>query len=351
MQFTKKRILMFSVCAVLAAILMSSVTVSATNVEIDSNVTVSPSIISFGTVFPGEVLLQPLIVSLSNSFLADPVLDDVEYHIAQKPKPRIDSDIERAYCDAYPNNLERCYPSLCAYLSKTADAELANDTSIPAFHDPNATTSVAYGRLAKSNSDTNDNWIIDLHAPCIKDSCAQDDDTPAEYVLDPSREGIVLGCDLDIVIDHISTIELEGTIGFWKNWDVHKTYAEANITSWLSLIDVSSKWLMVESGYSVTTGSMMQLINDAFSCNGLLTSCAKKKFLAQYMVIHLNLLSGRKAAQNTYSLTSAQQTYLGLGTPAKLSDVISNIEAKSLSTRGQFLLMQSLLDLINNTGA
>src|SRR3989344_1867562 len=102
--FTQKKVLMLSVGIALAVVLMNFIDVSATHVQIDSNLSVSPNIISFSTVFPGGVHFKPLTVDLSDQFLASPIPDAVEYRILQKPKPRTDTPEERAYCAAYPND-------------------------------------------------------------------------------------------------------------------------------------------------------------------------------------------------------------------------------------------------------
>ena len=185
-------------------VLTGSIRVGAQNVSIDSNLSVSPNIISFETVFPGEVHFKPLTVDLSDSFIAEDILDDVEYQILQRTKPRVDTPAEREYCANFPNDLTRCYPSLCPYLSKTEDGTPDNDTSIEAFHDPMASSSIAFGRLAKSDNDLEDNWIIDLHTPCFKGQCDQDNPIPLEYQLDPSMHGEVFGCDLVVDILRIS---------------------------------------------------------------------------------------------------------------------------------------------------
>ncbi|MEK7630865.1 MAG: hypothetical protein AAB417_02465 [Patescibacteria group bacterium] len=189
---------------IIVGVLVSTVQVGAQVVSIDANLSISPNIISFETVFPGEVHYKPLVVNLSDSFLGEDILDDVEYRIVQKPKPRIDSPEEREYCSHFPNDLTRCYPSLCPYLSKTADNTPANDTSIPAYHDPDAPSSIAYGRLAKSDNDIEDNWVIDLHTPCFRGQCDQTNSVPEHYQLDPSMNGQVFGCDLVVEVLSIS---------------------------------------------------------------------------------------------------------------------------------------------------
>ncbi|HDZ54688.1 MAG TPA: hypothetical protein ENI19_02650 [Candidatus Nealsonbacteria bacterium] len=92
------------------------------------------------------------------------------------------------------------YPDLCAYLSKTPDGTPDNDTGVPAFHDPGQ---VAIGRLAESEQDIIDNWIIDLNVPCFEGMCAQDW-THYGWELDPELESQIFGCDLWIEVTGIS---------------------------------------------------------------------------------------------------------------------------------------------------
>jgi hypothetical protein len=185
-------------------VLAGSIEVSANHITINSNLSVTPNIISFETVFPGEIHFKPLTITLSDEFLESEIHDDVEYKILQRTKPREDSQEEREYCALFPNDYSRCYPSLCPFLSKTADEDPPNDTSIPAFHNPADPTSIVYGRLAKSDEDVVDDWIIDLHTPCFKGQCDQTSNVPPEYQLDPEFEGEIFGCDLIVEIERIS---------------------------------------------------------------------------------------------------------------------------------------------------
>jgi hypothetical protein len=205
----KKIVLVIAAGAIglMAYALANSQPVSAWHVNIDANLTVSPAVISFATVFPGEINLRPLSVNLSQDFVNSEIHDDVEYRILQKPKPREDSASERAYCVTHPTDLQRCYPSLCPYLSKEPDNQPSNDMGVPAFHDPNAPTSVALGRLAKSENDTNDQWVIDLHTPCFRGQCDQTNSVPSEYQLDPNLNGEVFGCDLVVEVTNVSYLE------------------------------------------------------------------------------------------------------------------------------------------------
>lgn len=201
-----KKILLVSVGAVAAILLFFNyINVSATQVTIDQNLSVTPNIISFTTVFPGEVNFRPLDINLSGTFLQDPYRDDVEYHISQLVMPKNTNDED--YCQSNPTDHTRCYPSLCPYLSKEADGIPGNDTGVAAFHDPLLPTSIALGRLAKSDNDTIDNWVIDLHTPCFIGECDQTNSTPPEYQLDPSLNGEKFGCNLQVIVDKISCVD------------------------------------------------------------------------------------------------------------------------------------------------
>jgi len=105
------------------------------------------------------------------------------------------SDVSTFYSLIIP-----AYPDLCAYLSKMPDGEPTNDTGVPAFHEPGQ---VAIGRLAKSDVDFVDNWIIDLNVPCFEGMCAQDW-THHGWELDPDLESQIFGCDLWIEVTGIS---------------------------------------------------------------------------------------------------------------------------------------------------
>lgn len=323
--------------------------------HINTHLSVSPSHLSYGTVFPEEVLFQNILITLSSSFLQNNSLDDVEYRIKQKVKPRDPKDA--SYCQDYPNDLARCYPTLCPYLSKEPDGNPRNDTGVAAFHDPAASSSIAVGRLAKSDNDLADSWIVDLHVPCFEGQCAQDNVVPQAYEANPALEGEMFGCELKVVVDKVSFSqrEQEGTIGFWKNWNRHNTYTQAQINGWLGTVNTASGWVLAEAGYGVDTSGMVSLINDSNSCNGSRRACAKKKFLAQCLATRLNVESGRKQLSYNYPVNSNQRSYLGLTNPDALSDIIFAIEGKlpdngTNPTRAQFVLMKNLCDTINNTG-
>ena len=90
---------------------------------------------------------------------------------------------------------------LCPFLSKHSSNR--GDISIDAFHGPIdlaswtdaiSTQYAASGDLSKANPSAT--WTIDLHSPCFKGQCAQDNVVPAEFQLPTNLEGTDFGCDL-----------------------------------------------------------------------------------------------------------------------------------------------------------
>jgi len=182
--------------------------------------------LSFGTIFPEEVLYKNFDFGFSDSFKAEDRVDDVEYVLRQKPKcgvpvPNTDP-IE--YSDFVqvtdgPNGTFVCpkdsvmLPLLCPYLSKTEldDAGKPTSNTIPAFHGPLTNWTMAdtlatqlRGRLSKASGKTSSSWMLDLHAPCFKGMCAQDNVIPPDYQADPQYESELFGCDLWIEVTNIS---------------------------------------------------------------------------------------------------------------------------------------------------
>jgi|SRR3989344_1764801 len=212
--------------------------------KIENALSVTPSEIKFGTVFPEEVLHKPVTVTLSSSFAAEDDADDVEYIIRQKPKCAITSqggtvvDLGAGTATGHPklDELDRLIidcgnpprplaedgsetwgvlPSLCPYLSKHPDItkeDGGNDGSLDSFHQPwtvvdkQIVWTDVLGRLAKSDNDTTDVWDIDLSVPCFKGMCAQDEVVPAEYELDPALEHMIFGCDLWFEVTGVSRV-------------------------------------------------------------------------------------------------------------------------------------------------
>ena len=213
--------------------------------QIENGLLVPIDDITFGTVFPQEELDKRFNVAMSQSFLDEPTMDDIEYVIRQKPKcglPQEGNPDPVVYLGfgVVKKNEEgtdfECkdqgyveLPLLCPYLSKheiTSDGTAPdgeNDSEgIPAFHglpgDWNLQTTLdtqVSGRLAKSEEDTSDTWNLDLKAPCFANHCAQDwedfvvlinpDAHPNDYIQPLNLEHELFGCDLWLEITGVST--------------------------------------------------------------------------------------------------------------------------------------------------
>lgn len=208
--------------------------------KIQEAIGVNTKLIEFGTAFPQERMDEKFDVSLSQTFLDQGRVDDVEYMIRQKPKcmrtasttdttlPEfglVTEDADGHFVCEDAAHYEKL-PLLCPYLSKhevTVDAP-ENDTGIGAFHglpgEWTASTTIAtqvLGHMAKSEQDILDTWNIDFRVPCFKGSCAQDwkhfvqtesGSTTINYLdyqLDPAFQGKLLGCDLWVEVTGIST--------------------------------------------------------------------------------------------------------------------------------------------------
>lgn len=232
--------------------------------RIENALDVPVKFLDYGTVFPQEVLLKDIPVRLSESFLKEVRVDDVEYYIRQKPKcaitrnngteydnivgndgrhvntgtghvvPDLSTDDPTDYkidCGPEPRRLVADetwgpLPMLCPYLSKherTEDGtEIENDGSMPAFHVPFTVDAAGVhwnevdGRLSKIAQDIADNWVIDLAVPCFGNYCAQDwaefvgDQNPAEkqnaskWTQSIENEHKIFGCDLWIEVSEVS---------------------------------------------------------------------------------------------------------------------------------------------------
>lgn len=230
--------------------------------QIENALMVPLKSIDFGTVFPQEHLEKPLGIQLSDSFLAEDRVDDVNYIIRQKPKCAITSaagtvlvgptatghviptpddpstlEVDEskggtAYtidCGPAPRDLVTgetwgVLPSLCEYISKSGrdedGQETNNDDITPSFHQPFTVSSSTvswldtHGRLTKGGGDVQDDWIIDLAVPCFGGYCAQDWETfvhqhnaqadPAMYTQPIEDEHKVFGCDLWVEVESVS---------------------------------------------------------------------------------------------------------------------------------------------------
>ena len=252
-----KKLLVFS--GAIAALLVSVVGFSAfeahvvnVTATIENALTVPTESITFGTVFPQEHLNKPLSISLSQSFIDEGRVDDVNYFIRQKPKCGVttldgkiliegstqtghiivDASAEGGYridCGESPVPYDTAthkygvLPMLCPYISKHPDdTPFTNDQSQNSFHQPftiingGINWNDTNGHLAKSQNDLVDNWTIDLAVPCFGGYCAQDWNdfvkkvsgdpqiNPADYVQPKDNEHKVFGCDLWVEVGGIS---------------------------------------------------------------------------------------------------------------------------------------------------
>ncbi len=207
--------------AALSAFEAHVINVTAT---IENALAVEPEALPFGTVFPQEYIKKELSIRLSDSFMEEDRVDDVNYVIKQKPKCVLLADssgslsqfgrvIERG--ESFVCEDEQNYemlPTLCPFLSKhDGDPGDINDTSVDAFHGSldwsveDTEDNQAIGRLAKSQKDTEDLWIIDLDVPCFEGMCAQEWDHRG-FELPVGLEHELFGCDLWIEVTDISRI-------------------------------------------------------------------------------------------------------------------------------------------------
>jgi hypothetical protein len=218
-------VLVISGAAAFSAFEAHVINVTAT-IENTLTVPVEQGGLNFGDVFPEQVLHKTLGIALSSSFLNTPRVDDVEYMIRQKPKcgipvpasnpvsysgfPQVTEDQNGKFvCPQGSVEL----PLLCPYLSKHELDARGNPTGngIDAFHGPitewtmaDTTQFQVTGQLSKADNKSSTSWDIDLHSPCFKDNCAQDNVVPANYQPDISLEHSVFGCDLWLEVTNIS---------------------------------------------------------------------------------------------------------------------------------------------------
>ncbi|OHA08504.1 MAG: hypothetical protein A3B37_00170 [Candidatus Sungbacteria bacterium RIFCSPLOWO2_01_FULL_59_16] len=215
--------------------------------KIENALTVNATPLDFGTVFPQEHLNLPLAIRLSDSFIAEGRVDDVNYFIRQKPKCGITTNNGEVLvgptatghvslgpvdeliidCGPEPRPLVQgetwgVLPSLCEYISKEPDKDPqpGNDGSLASFHEPftfvgrQLVWNDTLGRLAKSEQDTVDNWTIDLTVPCFGGFCAQDWEDfvhginpqadPDLYTQPIANEHKIFGCDLWVEVFGVS---------------------------------------------------------------------------------------------------------------------------------------------------
>ena len=152
------------------------------------------------------------------------------------------------------------------------------------------------------------------------------------------------GAEYVFTIRKTFDLHATGTIGFWKNWDKHKTFSKTEIQSWLVQINNASSWFG-----PTTTQGMVSLFNAGLSSG----ATAKSRFLAQCLATRLNERSGILDGSDTHNVTAVDPgNYLGLATPANatLAQIFARIETKfgTSPTNAQFLIMKDVCDKLNN---
>lgn len=132
-----------------------------------------------------------------------------------------------------------------------------------------------------------------------------------------------------------------GGLGFWKNWDKHKTFTEEEIEGWLEEIDSESFWL------GPTTVEEME---DYLSLKR--HSSMKERFLAHYLCSRLNVQGYLLNPYQPHDVSGYDPyNYLQLANPssATLKEIIEAIEAKygTDPTKKQFEIMKNICEGIN----
>lgn len=170
-------------------------------------------------------------------------------------------------------------------------------------------------------------------------------------VLDPGDEvegWFRVHVEQEALQDHTYTFTVEigvvamwhtGTIGFWKNWDKHNAYTQAEIEGWLSSIDDDSEWL---GPTSVT--DMVAMLKQASG------GTMEEKFLGHYLAQRLNLESGRQGWDTEHDVTRIDgYDDLELADPASATEIISAIESKygTSPDKDQFETMKDICDALN----
>ena len=139
--------------------------------------------------------------------------------------------------------------------------------------------------------------------------------------------------------------EVGGTPGFWKNWDSHNTYTEAEIVSFLHAIGIPPGWL-----YGTTDISQMEAVFAAGEGGTM-----EEKFLRHYLATRLNERADRLYPDTVHLFSSYDPAnYLALGGQGTLDEIIDAIEDKypapdeDSPTEGQFEIMKNICDALNN---
>jgi len=182
--------------------------------HIENALGVSPEPLQFGTVFPQEYIIKPITVSLSESFLEQSRVTQVNYVINQKLKPcpvennePIDETCVLDTAEATPENPTGYhYLSLCSFLSKGPDSDVRNDQGERSYFQGDhciepTPQDGAIGLLIK-DTDQVDTWNIDLKVPPVAGTVGQD--WPEGCPTVPTNSA-TYGCDLWVEVTGIGS--------------------------------------------------------------------------------------------------------------------------------------------------
>jgi len=164
----------------------------------------------------------------------------------------------------------------------------------------------------------------------------------------PAEQGFEYSFTVTItLIQHCQS--LGGTIGFWKNWDKHNTYTEAEIDEWLDNIDAESQWLVPDTNGdgTIDVDDMEAVLTESFAYAG--ASPMERKFLAHYLATRLDT----EACRLGYGVHDFGEydpdDYLGLGGSGTLLEIISAIESKygTSPSDSEFEMMKNVCVALN----
>jgi hypothetical protein len=150
--------------------------------------------------------------------------------------------------------------------------------------------------------------------------------------------------------NYFSIVGLTGTPGFWRQWNKHKTYSQAEINCWLNNIDITSFWLVEnkDSDCNINTDDMDVILNNGVGKG----STKESRFLANYLAQRLNQVSARQLPTTTHDVTGYDPgNYLGLANPHQASgaEIVAAIEGKYGTSPGdaQFVVMLNICSALN----
>lgn len=135
-----------------------------------------------------------------------------------------------------------------------------------------------------------------------------------------------------------------GTIGFWRAWDRHNSFTEAQIEGWLAEIDLASRWLGPR-----TVEGMEAVMDRALGARGT----PRGRFLGHYLATRLNERSGILEGGDAHDVRGEDPgAYLGLANPsaATLNQITAAIESKygTALNNSRYNIMKNVCDALNN---